>query len=887
MSLGVGALVVALLAAPASADRQPYQTNDYLGFHSILPPGTKGVFNATDLATFLANGTTPPHTQDQLGMYRDLIYAAPGLAAADIPKYFKDASFGVPVGQEERTYSPRAGVIVVRDKGFGVPHVYGNTRSDTIFGAGYVGAEDRLFFMDVLRHAGRGQLSGFAGGANKAMDRDVWSSSPYFESDLQRQVDQLDNLYGPEGAALQQDVADYVAGVNAYIAEARLNPLKMPAEYGALGKTLENWKATDIVATAALVGGIFGKGGGSEVESIDALSAARAKFGAFPGTQVWDDFRRQNDPEAPTTVRGTNFPYELDRNNDPAAVAKPDPGSLVDTAGATTAPTDAQLSKSLIAPVGLMHANSNALLVSGAESTTGRPLAVMGPQVGYFMPQILLEEDLHGPDIDASGAAFAGVSPYVLLGRGRDYAWSATSAGQDIIDTWAEQLCEPGGGTPTVQSNYYLYKGTCRPMETLTRTNAITPNPADPSPPETFVLTAQRTVHGIVHKRGTVDGKPVAFVKQRSTYFHEVDSARGFSDFNRPSKVNNVQDFQHAAAKIGFTFNWFYADNRDIGYFNSGDNPVRAPGVSFAAPNWGTGQWDWQGFNPTTQTANYTPFAEHPQTVNQNYLTSWNNKQAPQYAASDANWAYGPNYRSQMLDRRVEGLINGSRKATLPELIGAMEDAGSVDLRGERDLPLMLDVIGSPANPALADAVHTLKVWLFKGAHRIDKDKDGHYDDERAVQIMDAWWPRAVQNMFRNELGQTVFDRFTAMLGLDNEPNNHGAHLGSAYQDGWYGYVSKDLRRLLGQPVQQPLSRQYCGAGHLASCRLLLTASLLDALNVTKEQLYTDSGCTAGDQPCFDFVRFRAIGGVTVPAIPWINRPTFQQAVEVQGHRPR
>jgi hypothetical protein len=155
------------------------------------------------------------------------------------------------------------------------------------------------------------------------------------------------------------------------------------------------------------------------------------------------------------------------------------------------------------------------------------------------------------------------------------------------------------------------------------------------------------------------------------------------------------------------------------------------------------------------------------------------------------------------------------------------------------------------------------------------------------VQIMDAWWPRAVRNMFRNELGQTVFDKFTGMIGLDNEPNNHGAHLGSAYQDGWYGYVSKDLRRLLGQPVQQPLSRQYCGAGNLASCRLLLTAALLDALNVTKEQLYTDSGCTAGDQPCFDAVRFRAIGGVTVPSIPWINRPTFQQAVEVQGHRPR
>jgi acyl-homoserine lactone acylase PvdQ len=888
LSLLVAALACGLAAPLADAQRQPYRTNDFLGFRSVLPPGTKGVFNATDLALFLANGTYPAHANDQLGMYRDLIYAAPGLAAADIGKYFKDASFGVPVGQEERTYSPRAGVVVVRDKGFGVPHVYGNTRSDTIFGAGYVGAEDRLFFMDVLRHAGRAQLSGFAGGANKAMDRDVWSSSPYTEADLQRQVDQMDDLYGAEGAALQQDVADYVAGVNAYIAEARLNPLKLPGEYAALGKVLEDWKATDVVATAALVGGIFGKGGGAEVENSAVLSAARQHFGAVPGTSVWKDFRRSEDLEAPTTVRGQSFPYETDSEPNPAAVAKPDPGSVVDTAGATTAPTAAALAKGLIAPIPLMKANSNALLVSAAESTSGRPLAVMGPQVAYLMPQILLEQDLHGPDIDASGAAFAGVSPYVLLGRGRDFAWSATSAGQDIIDTWAEQLCEPDGSAPTVQSTHYLYKGTCRAMETLTRTNMITPNPADPSPIETFTLTAQRTVHGIVHKRGRVGGKPVAFVKQRSTYFHEVDSARGFSALNKPSQVKNVQDFQNVVSKIGFTFNWFYADNRDIGYFNSGDNPKRAAGVSFAVPNWGTGQWDWQGFNATTQTASYTPFAEHPQTVNQNYLTSWNNKQAPGFAASDANWSYGPVYRSQMLDRRVEGLINGSRKTNLQELIGAMEDAGSVDLRGERALPWMLTVLGeAPNNPQLADAIRTLQIWLFKGAHRIDKDKDGHYEDERAVQLMDAWWPRAIDYMYRPVLGQDLFNKIQVMVGLDNAPNNHGAHLGSAYQDGWYGYVQKDLRKLLGENVKGPLSRVYCGSGNLGACRLLLAASLLDAVNVTKEQLYTDSGCTAGDQPCFDAVRFRAIGAVTVPSIPWINRPTFQQAVEVQGHRPR
>ncbi|MGZ4271632.1 MAG: penicillin acylase family protein, partial [Solirubrobacteraceae bacterium] len=47
----------------------------------------------------------------------------------------------------------------------------------------------------------------------------------------------------------------------------------------------------------------------------------------------------------------------------------------------------------------------------------------MGPQVGYYVPQILMEEDLHGPGVDARGASFPGVNLYVELGHGRDYAW--------------------------------------------------------------------------------------------------------------------------------------------------------------------------------------------------------------------------------------------------------------------------------------------------------------------------------------------------------------------------------------------------------------------------------------------------------------------------------
>jgi acyl-homoserine lactone acylase PvdQ len=897
-----------LLVAPVSLGAtEPYRTGDFGGFRNVLPPGERGLANASDAALFNANGTYPPHANDQFAMYGDLVYNSPSLRKQDIPNWFKDGSFGVKGGEQERVYSPlgRGDVTIGRDAGFGVPHVFSNTRSGVEFGAGYVAAEDRLFFMDALRHAGRAQLSSFAGGANKQMDKEQWEAGPYNEADLQRQYDMADDVYGDDGAQLQQDVTDYVAGINAYITEARLDPNKMPVEYSAIGQPLLNFTVTDPIATASLIGAIFGKGGGKEVESAQLLAAAQKRFGADRGTRVWQDFRRANDPEAPTTVHGTSFPYQVQRHVSPSAIALPDPGSLVNPDGsASSSSASSSTRQDLSSLLPLPKGNSNALLVSAAHSSSGHPLAVMGPQVAYFMPQILMEEDLHcvsncpdgGQDIDARGAAFPGVSLYVLLGRGQDFAWSATSAGQDIIDTFAEELCEPDGSEPTINSMYYRWKGVCTPMETLTRTNNIVPNPADPSPPETVTLTAQRTVHGIVHKRGTVNGRPVAFVKERSTYFHEADSARAFSDLNSPEKVNSVQTFQQAMSKVNFTFNWFYADDRDIGYFNSGDNPVRAAGVSTHFPNWGTGQYDWKNFDPNLQTAQFTSFSQHPQAINQDYLTSWNNKQAPDYRAADDNFSYGPNFRSQSLDDGVTQRIANGQKIGLENLIDAMEDAGTVDLRGTKVLPWMLQVIGTPSDPQLASAVNTLQAWVNAGAHRRDSNRDGHYDYEQAIQIMDAWWPRAVEAEFKPALGTELYNAALGMMGLDDAPHSH---LGSAYISGWYGYVSKDLRRILGAPEQGAFSRVYCGNGAIASCRTALLSSLSSALAVPASTLYDEDGPSGSNnrvarcpssfsnQMCWDSIVFRAIGAINVPTMVWINRPTWQQAVEVQGHRPR
>ena len=102
-----------------------------------------------------------------------------------------------------------------------------------------------------------------------------------------------------------------------------------------------------------------------------------------------------------------------------------------------------------------------------------------------------------------------------------------------------------------------------------------------------------------------------------------------------------------------------------------------------------------------------------------------------------------------------------------------------------------------------------------------------------------------------------------------------------------------------GDTVQGAFSRIYCGAGKLNKCRNDLRSSLRAALDVPASQLYDENrgtpaldrvaGCpsTSSDQWCYDSDKYRSLGAISVPTFHWINRPTFQQALEVQGHRPR
>jgi hypothetical protein len=68
----------------------------------------------------------------------------------------------------------------------------------------------------------------------------------------------------------------------------------------------------------------------------------------------------------------------------------------------------------------------------------------------------------------------------------------------------------------------------------------------------------------------------------------------------------------------------------------------------------------------------------------------------------------------------------------------------------------------------------------------------------------------------------------------------------------------------------------------------VLESSLRAAAATPAAQVYpADKVCAAGDQMCSDAIEFKPIGAVSQPLIEWINRPTFQQAVEIRSHGAR
>ena len=272
-----------------------------------------------------------------------------------------------------------------------------------------------------------------------------------------------------------------------------------------------------------------------------------------------------------------------------------------------------------------------------------------------------MDVDVHGPGIDARGATFAGISLYVLLGHGRDYAWSATSAGQDIIDTFAVPLCEPDGSKPTTSSTHYRFRGQCLPIDVLEKTNSWTPSPADAhaarlrdAPRRAHQPRARdRARHG-ARQAGGVHQAALDLLP-RGRLGARVRRAERPDDDPRAAPTSSAPPRRSASRSTGST-----STTTHIAYFNSGNNPVRrarGPSTNFPVSS----RFEWRNWDPDLcDGALLRRRARTRRRSTSAYLANWNNKQARGTRPADDNFGYGSIYRSQSLSDRIRSGIRGA-----------------------------------------------------------------------------------------------------------------------------------------------------------------------------------------------------------------------------------
>jgi Penicillin amidase len=782
--------LAALAAVPAAA-------SDLARY--VLPPGNFGGL------PFTANST------DQLPLYSGLIPLRDNVTLANIDQFYLPEDF-TPIEPSHEEVTGRAGLQLIYDA-YGIPHIHGQTREDVAFGAGWTTARDRGLLIQIGRGPARVAVADVPNvdAFSLVTSAQPFTPSPEAEALVTQQKQLLVDTYGDKGREILSDAQAYADGINAYWAANNIN--QPPAT------------VNDVIAVTAFIGSIFGAGGGGEAANSDLLAKLQQSLGIDRGHQAWVDVMLADDPEAPTTIkRKFKYPPLTGGAVTGSVVLDPDSIQSIDprqpAAAAAAAPARRRA--------------SNFLVAAPSRSASHNSLAVMGPQLGYYYPEIVQQIDLHGPGIDAQGAAVPGLAMYILIGRTPDYAWSLTSAGHDVRDVYAEQLCEPDASPATRASTHYLFKGECRAFDTF-NAGLLGTTP----------LIYNVSVHGPVFATATVGGKPYALSRRRSTFGRDALNLAALKDMTE-GKASNPSRFWRAANQFGFTFNWAYVSRKATAYFSSGYLPKRPRGLDRRLPTLGTGQYEWTGFLAQKK---------HPHDVGGpgGLLLNWNNRSAPGFMHGDDE-PYGSVQRVEMFNR-------WPAHPRITDNVGIMNRAATQDVRSPV-WPVVSRVLHTSAAPTPRDqqVVDILDDWVSRDAPRVDANADGFYDEPGPV-IMDAVW-----RPIANAVMSSVFGAF--LDDLDNVRDLDGLEGES--------YVDKDLRTLLGDPVKGRFNLSYCGSGSLMPC----VASLWQAIHQAADTLTAEQGQVDPSMWRKAASTTGFVPGLLPNRFPTTNRPTFQQVLE-------
>jgi acyl-homoserine lactone acylase PvdQ len=768
--IGLFASVALTMTALAGTGTAAAQQNDPAGLAlNILPSGQYGV--------------PGPGASEQAEMYDALTPLFDDVTSADLTRYFKSEALGIGTdGPTTEEQVPFRGVTILRDR-FNVPHVYADTYSGGVLAAGWIAARDRGLLLEQARYNGRAAAIDVPGVSAIGLIANLENFRPSARAEAQvaKQTQAL-KAAGKEGRAVLRDIDTFIKGINAYLDETN--------------STNERWTRNDVYAVNAVKNQFLGVGGGDEARRARFLGGLQERLGARKGKKVFDDLRQFRNPGSTVSVDG-RFPYGRIPKRAKGSVVL-DPGSFQ-----TTYSSPVRVPRHVAEPFNA----SNVLMVDARRSTTGHPIMVGGPQISYFFPGLTYEIDMHAPGLNWRGATSAPFPGYLLIGRGRGFATTLTSAGADVIDQYAETLC---GGSDT----RYRFRGRCRTMGTY---DAGTLN----GEPVTF----KTTVHGPVVGYATVNGRRVAISQKRSSLNKDVLDLL----FNRRlsnGQVRSAKTFIEAASKTPQTFNSFYIDARKIAVFTSGLLPKRHPAVDPGLPTKGTGNYEWRGFLSAKR---------HPQAIgaDDGTIVNWNNGLARGFGAADDDWGRnGSATRNDILTHNMARLREAGGKWSPASLTAAMNAGATQDVRAIVTVPLLARLLqGTPAPSAQAQEMLDLLVaWRAAGGSRLDVALDGEIDHPGAA-IMDVAYPRIAENVMAPLL-QPQLPELDALFGVFDQPP------GGQYS-GWYQYMDRDLRALLRKKRQKDEFRiAYCGKGDLAACR----ASVWVAMQAAADELAAEQG---------------------------------------------
>ncbi len=559
-------------------------------------------------------------------------------------------------------------VEVLRDA-FGVPHIFARSFEDAAAALGYVHAQDRLWQMESMRRLGAGRLSEIVGPRAVETDRLLRTLGLYRLAE--RQIEQL----SPE---LLRVLAAYAAGVNAHLDR---HGGALPPEFLLLRRHPEPWRVADTLVWGKLMAWRLSTNRHDEL--LRARLARRLTERQI--AELWPPYP----PDAPTTLGAA---AELARTLPLDRLALIDPPGPEARQGA-----------------------SNALVLSGTRTTTGKPILVNDPHLPLAAPGTWYLARIDTPELRLAGATAAG-APLVLFGHNGRIAWGFTAGGGDVEDLFIERP------DPSSAGRYLTPEG---PRPFAVRDEIVRVRGADDVP-----LRIRETRHGPVVSDvlAAPEGAETTDLLAPSAPYLIAEDGTADALF-RLNAATGWDDVVAAVRRFHSSHqNLVYADvEGTIGFLSVGRIPIRRQGRGRVPASGWTGEFDWQGFVP----ADSLPRLLNPAS---GVIVNANNGIVPE----GFPWYLGEDWEDGFRAQRLLDLATARGRHSLDTAAEIPLD--TLSLMARRLLPLMLAAL--PAEARDNDALELLRAW------------SGRMDRGRPEPLIFLAWLRAFNEaVYADELG--------------------------------------------------------------------------------------------------------------------------------------